>query len=117
VRDFLVAYFRTHSEAVNSAEKLLAHGLQRDRISIHVPGEEATELESVGALSKIPPEWPFSGGSTILSVVLKRHASVDDVCLVLKDAGAYLIDVTEQTTMPEYPAQEALSAPPCLSAE
>jgi hypothetical protein len=121
--DFLVAYFHTQLEAVISAKKLLAFGLERDKVTIHVPGKPAMGLEGVhsttssdhksgqqdiAATSTIlpaeeSPEPPPLRGCTTLAVALKDRISINDVCSVLKDAGAYLIDVTEKNLAQEYP--------------
>lgn len=113
--DYLVAYFHTQMEAVTSAKKLQAYGLQRERVTIHVPaGNDAEADPSTHAQLDItepsytlraeqPPEAPPLSGSTTLAVALKDHNSINDVCSVLKDAGAYLIDVTEKNVAQEYP--------------
>jgi hypothetical protein len=121
--DFLVAYFHTRLEAITSAKKLMAYGVQRDRVTIHVPEKPAKEADSTHSssspddnlkhrdaaetsydmISEEPPERPLLSGSSTLAVTLKDHASINDVCLVLKDAGAYLIDVTEHNVAQEYP--------------
>ncbi|MBE1161512.1 hypothetical protein [Dyella acidiphila] len=38
--DFLVVYFRTQLDIVISARKLLACGVQRDRVALHVAADE-----------------------------------------------------------------------------
>jgi hypothetical protein len=121
--DFLVAYFHTQLEAVTSAEQLLAYGVERDKVTIHVPGQPATGLDGVNAKppaghklahadiaapsydlrSEEPQEAPPLSGSTTLAVALKDRISINDVCSVLKDTGAYLIDVTEKNVAQEYP--------------
>ncbi|MBE1161846.1 hypothetical protein [Dyella acidiphila] len=110
--DFLVAYFHTQLEAITSANKLQAYGVQRERVTIHVP--EQAEFDASASPQDVaapsydlrteePPEAPPLSGSTTLAVALKDHNSINDVCSVLKDAGAYLIDVTEKNVAQEYP--------------
>jgi hypothetical protein len=112
--DFLVAYFHTQGEALASARSLLAYGLRSERVSIHIPGKPSTTLDDDVAHRDIeessrdcmPNELIESaalGASTMLSVALRGYAFiVVDVCRMLKDAGAYLIDVTEQNAIQEY---------------
>ncbi|GLQ51958.1 hypothetical protein ACFFJT_14235 [Dyella flava] len=121
--DFLVAYFHTQREAVTSANKLLAYGVERDKVILHVPGEPATRLDNMKSApaadealvhphiaqpsydlrSEEPQEAPQLSTSTTLAVALRDHASINDVCSVLKETGAYLIDVTEKNVAQEYP--------------
>jgi hypothetical protein len=121
--DFLLAYFHTQLEAVASAKKLVAYGVRRDRVSVHLQGDLSAEHGSAnsasfsdselpqgdlpgsssGLISNEPLEKQLFNGSSTLAVTLKDHASINDVCLVLKDAGAYLIDVTEHNAVQEYP--------------
>lgn len=121
--DFLVAYFHTQSEAFASVKQLLAHGLRRERVSIRIPGKPAIALDGTEAIlssseefacsgneerprvgaSAVPAESAPPGAGTVVAVTLKGYAFiVVDVCLMLKDAGAYLIDVTEQNAIHEY---------------
>ena len=113
--DFLVAYFHTQGEALASARKLLAYGLRSERVSIHVPGKPSTTLDDDVAHRDIEEssrdfdcmsneliDNAALGASTMLSVALRGYAFiVVDVCRMLKDAGAYLIDVTEQNAIQE----------------
>ena len=110
--EFLVAYFHTQMEAVTSAKKLAAYGVQRDRVTIRVPGKLAMGIDRKSQTadaahdlrSEEPPVIPLPlNNSTTLAVALKDSASINDVCSVLKDAGAYLIDVTEKNLAQEYP--------------
>jgi hypothetical protein len=112
--DFLVAYFHTQGEALASARKLLAYGLRSERVSIRIPGRPSTTLDDDVAHREIEdasrdntPDEPAQSASTdagtMVSVALRGWAFiVVDVCLMLKEAGAYLIDVTEQNAIQEY---------------
>lgn len=122
--DFLVAYFHTEVEANASAEKLLAHGIHQDQLTLYPEREANTSPidDALSALSSVAPvtlaeivnpipemisgpsaEAPPLAGSATLTVVLTDPVSVNDVCSVLKDSGAYLIDVTEKNVTQEYP--------------
>jgi hypothetical protein len=106
--DFLVAYFHTQSEAVESAEKLLACGILRKHVTLHVANRP--EADNDDGSPQIPdpgPDGPpgatlWSEGIT-LSVILKDPVTITEVCSVLEETGAYLIDVTEQNVTQEYP--------------
>jgi hypothetical protein len=50
-----------------------------------------------------PAEIPGLAASTTLTITLNDRPPIDDVCTVLKDAGAYLIDVTERNIARQYP--------------
>jgi hypothetical protein len=129
--EFLVAYFHTQLDAVTSARKLQTCGVQRERMTIHAPrestnddgpassatadgvtrergtasehapqGEEFTDIER-GDIE--PTEIPGLDASTTLTITLNDRPPIDDVCALLKDAGAYLIDVTERNVAQQYP--------------
>lgn len=112
--DFLVAYFHSQGEAFASARTLLARGLRSERLSIRIPGKPATTLDDDVAHRDIDdasrdnpsneqPENAVAGAGTTLSVALRGYAFIIvDVCLMLKEAGAYLIDVTEQNAIQDY---------------
>jgi methyl coenzyme M reductase subunit D len=119
--EFLVAYFYTQLDAVTSARKLLTCGVQRDRMTIHGPQEPDTVAASSAQTTKAshtrrsvaepahalqgeePMDIPGLNASTTLTVTLNDRPPIDDVCTVLKDAGAYLIDVTERNIAQQYP--------------
>jgi hypothetical protein len=110
VSDFLVAYFRTQLEAVTSARKLLACGVRRERVTLQIPNGQLQRADGNGGEYKSslhqaqqPAEHSALARSIMLSVTLEDAVPMNEVCSVLKEQGAYLIDVTEHNVTQEYP--------------
>lgn len=110
--DFVVAYFHTQNDAVTSAKKLMTCGVQRSHVKMHVDRQKAEDqLASAHDEGAVPvflePEAAVGiatlAESVTLSVALPNAMMINDVCSMLKDTGAYLIDVTEHNATQEYP--------------
>ncbi|MBE1161521.1 hypothetical protein [Dyella acidiphila] len=103
--DFLVAYFYTQTEAVMSAMKLMAYGVQRSHLKMHVENRATFECRPAATYSKgdspvaleaaAMPNMDSSTENVSLRVMLTNSVMMDNVCSMLRDTGAHHIDVVE----------------------
>jgi hypothetical protein len=104
--DFLVAYFHTQNEAASSANRLMTCGVPRNHVTLHADDRPAAdnddESEAIMAPDGTCAHVILAEGIT-LSVTLKDSLMINDVCSLLKESGAYLIDVTDHNVTQEYP--------------
>jgi hypothetical protein len=104
--DFLVAYFYTQMEAASSVERLLSCGVQSNQVTLHVMDRPEAGNDGTSDMIMVPDgtaAHAFLEEGITLNVTLKDSVMINDVCTVLKDTGAYLIDVTEHNVTQEYP--------------
>jgi hypothetical protein len=70
----------------------------------HLPqGNAFSDFTDIEQGDVEPTEIPGLDASTTLTITLNDRPPIDDVCTLLKDAGAYLIDVTERNVAQQYP--------------
>jgi len=132
--ELVVACFDTQFEANSAAEKLISRGVQRDQIVLtfnesigHSPSSSSAPTTVISKVShrgdveagseKNKARHPFSDrppsripdpsliGHTTLVVELRGEMTMDDVCVLLENAGASKVNRTkEHDGVPEDPA-------------